>query len=229
MLYFLSVSVDEIECERQCDSSKMISIYWMEQKKIIKPVFEHRILHVVSPDINRQDVLQREQDRSYRRHPQPPQDGGNGNPWNLLSLKGLRSKLKMLQGLLTLFAACLGEREPPRSAVDARKAPSSPNGHGLRPPFGRALLSMPVRLLRRPTGTASGRPSDRCLRGWPSIFAATREKAFSSIFPPKPTIASPARFYGGKSRKYEAARRQRQAERERFLSYLLRLFVNMRR
>ena len=150
MLYFLSVSVDEIECERQCDSSKMISIYWMEQKKIIKPVFEHRILHVVSPDINRQDVLQREQDRSYRRHSQPPQDGGNGNPWNLLSLKGLRSKLKMLQGLLTLFTACLGEREPPHSAVDARKPPSSPNGHGLRSPVG----SSPARVAQSFCGKA---------------------------------------------------------------------------
>ena len=57
-----------------------------------------------------------------------------------------------LWGLLTLFVACLGGRETPRSAVDVRKAPASPNGHGpagrlsvapfppSHPPFPSALL-----------------------------------------------------------------------------------------
>ena len=35
------------------------------------------------------------------------------------------------------MSCLLGGRGTPRSAVDARKAPLSPNGHGLRPPFGR--------------------------------------------------------------------------------------------
>ena len=43
-----------------------------------------------------------------------------------------------LWGLLTLFVACLGERETPRSAVDVRKAPASPNGHG---PAGRLSVA----------------------------------------------------------------------------------------
>ena len=37
--------------------------------------------------------------------------------------------------ILSLFV--LGGRGTPRSAVDVRKASVSPNGHGLRPPFGR--------------------------------------------------------------------------------------------
>ena len=52
-------------------------------------------------------------------------------------------------------------RETKRFAVDVRKAPVSPNGHG---PEGR--LSVTV--------SAEG----------PSLFAAKREKAFSSSFPP---------------------------------------------
>ena len=56
-----------------------------------------------------------------------------------------------------------GGRGTPRSAVDVRKAPSSPNGHG--PP---------------------GRLSVAAGAGGPSLFAAKREKAFSSIFPPGP-------------------------------------------
>lgn len=60
----------------------------------------------------------------------------------------------------------------PRSAV-ARKAPASSDGHGL-----------------------TGRPSDRCRRGEPSLFTAKRGKAVSSFFPPRPPIPSPARFTG---------------------------------
>ena len=57
-----------------------------------------------------------------------------------------------------------------RSAVDARKAPASPNGHGLRPPFGRALLSMPVRPKVRRTWPVwgEGGPLRRRGRGPPS-------------------------------------------------------------
>ena len=52
---------------------------------------------------------------------------------------------------------------------------------------------MPIRLLRRPTDTASGRLLVAVGAGGPSLFAAKREKTFSSIFPPRP-IPSPARF-----------------------------------
>ena len=85
-----------------------------------------------------------------------------------------------------------GEGAPPRSAVDARKAPASPNGHGLRPPFGRALLSMPVRLLRRLTGTACGPPvgSPPALAGFP--------------FPPSPPSLL-QRAFAGKSQGHEAS------------------------
>ena len=45
---------------------------------------------------------------------------------------------------------------------------------------------MPIRLLRRPTDTASGRLLVAVGAGGPSLFAAKREKTFSSIFPPSP-------------------------------------------
>ena len=54
-------------------------------------------------------------------------------------------------------------KKPLCFAVDACKAPLSPNGHG-------------------PAGRLSGRLS----AGGPRLFAAVQEKAFSSFFPPSP-------------------------------------------
>ena len=95
------------------------------------------------------------------------------------------------------------------------------------PPFGRALLSMPVRLLRRPTSTAlrtafrsrsavdarsflrrnehgpAGRHSVAAGAGGPSHFAAKRGMTFSSSFPPA-LLPSPARFCREKSPGHEA-------------------------
>ena len=83
----------------------------------------------------------------------PPPSGSSDR--HLRTLAEGKPCLRPVDILCCLF----GGRGTPRSAVDACKAPSSPNRHGLRPPFGRALLSMPVRLLRRLTGTACGRLS----------------------------------------------------------------------
>ena len=58
-----------------------------------------------------------------------------------------------------------------RSAVDARKAPSSPNGHGLRPPFGRPGA------------------------GGPAFSQRSAKGRFCHLSSPKPPIPSPARFY----------------------------------
>ena len=77
------------------------------------------------------------------------------------------------EGLLTLFVACWGEGKP------------------------LALLSMPVRLLRRLTGTA--------LR---AAFRSPPARERVSL-PPKPPIPSPARFYREKSRGHKAALSQR--------------------
>ena len=84
----------------------------------------------------------------------------------------------LLLGPLNTIRCQLEGKENPRAAVDARKAPSSPNGHGLRPPFGRALLSMPVRLLPRLTGTACGRLSVAPARANPA-FSQRSEKRCS--------------------------------------------------
>ena len=64
-----------------------------------------------------------------------------------------------------------------RSAVDARKAPASPNGHG------------PV-----------GRLSVAASAGGPSRFAAKREKVFPSSFPPSPPSFPQRAFTGGRVR-----------------------------
>ena len=48
-----------------------------------------------------------------------------------------RCKVEMLEGLLTLFAARLERRETLCSDADVPNASASPNGQGLRPPFGR--------------------------------------------------------------------------------------------
>ena len=98
----------------------------------------------------------------------------------------------LLLGPLNTIRCQLEEKEIPRAAVDTCKAPSSPNRHGLRPPFGRALLSMPVRLLRRLTGTACGRLS----------VAAGAEGV---SLPPRPPIPSPARFYRERRRDMQRA------------------------
>ena len=74
----------------------------------------------------------------------------------------------------TLFVACLGGRGTPRSAVDARKAPVSPNGHG-------------------PSGHLSVAASAR----GPSLFAAKQEKAFSLVFPPSPPSLPQRAFPSG--------------------------------
>ena len=58
-----------------------------------------------------------------------------------------------------------------RSAVDVRKAPTSPNGHG--PP---------------------GRPLDRRQRERAQPFRSGARKGVPAILPPKPPIPSPARF-----------------------------------
>ena len=71
----------------------------------------------------------------------------------------------LLLGPLNTIRCQLEGKENPRAAVDARKAPSSPNGHGLRPPFGRSSA------------------------GEPSLFAAEREKVFLSSFPSSPPDA----------------------------------------
>ena len=71
------------------------------------------------------------------------------------------------QGLLTLFVACLGGRETPRSAVDARKAPASPTGTALRAAFrsppARERVSLPQRAFTggRVRDTRHSRPKSK--------------------------------------------------------------------
>ena len=74
-----------------------------------------------------------------------------------------------------------------RSAVDARKAPASPNGHG--PP---------------------GRLSVAASAGGPSLFAAKREKAFPNTFPPSPPSLPQRAFAGEKVRDTRPPRTQTQ-------------------
>ena len=66
-------------------------------------------------------------------------------------------------------------------------------------PSGRALLSMSVGLLRRLTATACGRLSVTVGAGGLSLFAAKREKAFSSSFPPQASHPFPSALLPGKS------------------------------
>ena len=89
--------------------------------------------------------------------------------------------------------------------------------HSLFPVWGegapRALLSMPVRLLRRLTGTACGPPvgSPPALAGFP--------------FPPSPPSLL-QRAFAGKSQGHEASLLLKANEaRSAYLSYMLKLFV----
>ena len=129
---------------------------------------------------------------------------------------------------VTLFAVSrLGGRGTPRSAVDARKAPASPNGHGLRPPFGRALLSMPVRLLRRLTGTAL-RAAFRSppAREGPA-FPQRSDKRRSRRPSAKVLHPFPSALLSGKYTGAEATPLQGQAELVRIAFYLMELFVKI--
>ena len=100
---------------------------------------------------------------------------------------GGRDDASRPQGLLILFAVCLGGEGEPL-----------------------ALLSMPVRLLRRLTGTAlraafRSRSAVDARKAPASPTGTALRAAFRSpparervSLPPKPPIPSPARFYQGK-------------------------------
>ena len=102
----------------------------------------------------------------------------------------------LLLGPLNTIRCQLEGKEIPRAAVDTCKAPSSPNRHGLRPPFGRALLSMPVRLLPRLTGTACGRLSVAPAQEDPA-FSQRREEKCSRHPSPQAPHLFPSAFIGG--------------------------------
>ena len=121
-------------------------------------------------------------------------------------LRFLRGKKLVLLSMPVsiIYCVCLGGRGTPRSAVDVRKAPASPNGHG--PP---------------------GRLSVAAGAGGPSLFAAKREKAFLSSFPPSPP-SLPPRAFTRERQGYEASPPQKASgARSVCLPYMLNYLQNL--